>query len=72
MQPMPQQHAGAQRRERPERYGPSKMAHHRRTVWRRDGTLGRLLERRPLRLDERGRIDHEVWCVDATQVRPRA
>lgn len=62
-------HTGAQWRELPDRYGPWKTAHSRLTRWRADGTLGRLLERLHLMLDERGLIDHEVWCVDATHVR---
>ena len=62
-------HTGAQWRELPERYGSWKTAHSRLTRWRADGTFDRVLERLHLRLDERGLIDHDLWCVDATHVR---
>ena len=39
------------------------------TRWRADGTVDRILERLHPKLDERGRIDHDLWCVDATSIR---
>ena len=38
-------------------------------VWQRDGTIDRILERLQMKLDEEGRIDFDLWCVDATPVR---
>ena len=62
-------HTGAQWRELPDRYGNWESVHDRLTRRRRDGTLDRLLERLHLRLNERGLIDEDLWCVDATAVR---
>ena len=53
-------HTGAQWRELPERYGKSKSVHDRLSRWRADGTFDRILERLHMRLDERGRIDHDL------------
>jgi transposase len=60
---------GAQWRDLPERYGPWQTAYERFARWRREGLFDRLLERLRLRLDEEGRIDPELWCVDSTHVR---
>jgi transposase len=62
-------HTGAQWRELPDRYGRWKSVYDRFRRWRLDGTTDRILERLLLRLDERGRIDHDLWCVDATSIR---
>lgn len=62
-------HTGGQWRELPDRYGKWKSVHDRLTRWRADGTIDRILQRLHLKLDERGRIDHDLWCVDATSIR---
>lgn len=62
-------HTGAQWRELPERYGKWKSVHDRLTRWRKDGTIDRILERLHLKLNERGLIDNDLWCVDATSIR---
>ena len=62
-------HSGAQWRELPERYGPWQTVYWRYNRWRRDGTIDRMLERLQLRLDAEGRIDVDLWCIDATQIR---
>jgi transposase len=62
-------HTGAQGRELPERYGKWKSVHDRLTRWRQDGTLDRILERLHRGLDKRGKLDHDLWCVDATSIR---
>jgi transposase len=62
-------HTGSQWRELPERYGNWKSVHDRLTRWRRDGTIDRILGRLHLRLSDRGLIDTDLWCVDATNIR---
>src|SRR5687768_5778958 len=62
-------HTGAQWRELPERYGTRSTVHDRLTLWRKDGTLDRILERLHMTLDEQGRIDTDLWLIDATNIR---
>lgn len=62
-------HTGAQWRELPERYGNWKTVYDRFRRWQRDGTLERMLDRLQMRLDADGRIDFDLWCVDATPIR---
>jgi transposase len=62
-------HSGAQWRELPERYGPWQTVYWRYHRWRKDGTIDRMLARLHLALDAAGRIDVELWCIDATQIR---
>lgn len=62
-------YTGAHWRELPERYGKRSSVHDRLNRWRADGTLDRILERLHLKLDEQGRIDLDLWCIDATQIR---
>jgi transposase len=62
-------HTGAQWREVPERYGPWKTLYNRFARWRDDGTFDRILARLQLKLDEQGRIDWDLWCIDGSSVR---
>jgi transposase len=62
-------HTGAPWRDVPERYGPWQTVYDRFNKWRKDGTWARLLERLQVQLNEQGRIDWELWCVDTTIVR---
>jgi transposase len=62
-------HSGAQWREMPERYGKWKSIYHRFNRWRADGTIDRMLQRLQMKLDQDGRIDWNLWCIDGTHVR---
>ena len=62
-------HTGAQWRELPERYGNWKSVHDRLSRWRAHGTFDRILERLHLQWNEQGRIDGDLWLVDATHIR---
>lgn len=62
-------HTGAQWRELPERYGKWKSVYDRYNRWSKDGTIERILARLQLELDARGRIDTNLWCIDATLIR---
>src|SRR3954451_241773 len=60
---------GAPWRDLPDRYGRWKTVHDRSTKLRRSGLLDRILGGPQLRLDERGLIDFDLWCVDGSSVR---
>jgi transposase len=60
---------GARWRQVPERYGKWKSVHDRFRRWRKDGAIDRILERLHSRLDPRGRIDHDLRCIDAASIR---
>lgn len=62
-------YTGAQWRELPERYGPWKTVYGRFRRWRGEGLFDRLLRRLQVRLDRRGRIDWDLFCIDGTSVR---
>ena len=62
-------HTGAQWREMPERYGKWQSVFDRFNRWRKDGTIDKILRRLQTRLDEDGRIDWDLWCIDGTNVR---
>jgi transposase len=62
-------HAGAPWRDLPKHYGPWQTVYARFNRWRQDGTWNRILSRFLGRLDRQGRIDHDLWCIDATIVR---
>ncbi len=60
---------GAPWRDLPERFGPWQTVYDHFASWRRDGVLARILEALQVKLDERGLIDWELWCVDGAIVR---
>jgi transposase len=60
---------GAPWRDLPKGYGPWQTVHRRFTSWRKTGLLDRMLEGLQIRLDERGGIDWDLWCVDGSSVR---
>lgn len=62
-------HTGAPWRDLPARFGPWKTVHERLTRWRADGTWDRLATILLTELDERGRVDRRLWCIDGTVVR---
>ena len=62
-------HTGAPWRDLPERYGKWKTVHDRFTKLRRSRLLDRILEALQVRLDEKGLIDFELWCVDGSSIR---
>jgi transposase len=62
-------HTGAPWRDLPERYGPCKTVFARFTRWRRDGTWNRVATALLDELDDKGLIDHNLWCIDGTVIR---
>lgn len=63
---------GSPWRDLPERYGPWQTAYNRFNLWRKNGMFDRILQRLQMRLDEEGRIDWDLWCVDGSSVRAHA
>jgi transposase len=62
-------HTGAPWRDLPERYGPWQTVFDRFNGWRRDGTWARIVTSLLDELDDKGQIDHDLWCIDGTVVR---
>lgn len=60
---------GAPWRDLPERFGPWQTVYDRFSRWRREGVFARVIEALAVKLDERGLIDWELWCVDGANVR---
>ncbi len=60
---------GSPWRDLPERFGPWKTAYNRFNRWRKEGLFDRILERLQVTLDEEGRIEWVLWCVDGSNVR---
>ena len=60
---------GAPWRDLPERFGSCKTVHRYFTRWRADGVFERILNALQIKLDEKGLIDFELWCVDGASVR---
>src|SRR5262245_4838372 len=59
-------HTGAPWPDTPERYGPWQTVYDRFNRWRKDGTWAQILDALLLQLDRAGRIDRDLWCIDAT------
>jgi transposase len=64
-------HTGAPWRDIPDAYGPWETIYGRFRRWRRDGTWARVLTHLLEDLEQRGRLGHDLWLVDATVVRAR-
>src|SRR5437868_6155074 len=62
-------HTGAPWRDLPECYGPWQTIFTRFNRWRQDGTWVRLVTSLLDELDDRGQIDHDLWCIDGSVIR---
>lgn len=60
---------GAPWRDLPQRYGPWHTVYDRFRRWQKQGLFDRILERLQGRLDQKGKIDWDLWCVDGSSVR---
>jgi len=60
---------GAPWRDLPDRFGPFQTVHRYFSNWRRDGIFAAIVEALQIKLDCRGLIDWELWCVDGANVR---
>lgn len=60
---------GAPWRDLPERFGSCKTVHRYFSNWRRCGVFAAIIEALQIKLDARGLIDWELWCVDGANVR---
>ena len=61
--------SGSPWRDLPERFGPWKTGYNRFSRWRKERLFDQILERLQMTLDEDGRIDWDLWCVDGSSVR---
>ena len=62
-------HTGAPWRDLPDRFGPWQTVYDHFSRWRKAGVFARVVEALQLKLDERGLIDWDLWCVDGAHVR---
>ena len=60
---------GAPWRDLPERFGPWQTVFDHFRKWRRCGVFDRLVDALQVKLDEKGLIDWQLWCVDGASVR---
>ena len=60
---------GAPWRDLPGRFGPWQTAYDRFNMYRKNGMFDRILGRLQMKLDESGKIDWELFCVDGSSVR---
>lgn len=60
---------GAPWRDVPDRYGPWQTVYDRYAKLRRSGRLDQIIAALQLRLNEAGRIDPDLFCIDGTNVR---
>jgi transposase len=63
---------GAPWRDLPERFGPWQTVYRYFSTWRKAGVFARIIDALQIKLDERGLIDWELWCVDGANVRAAA
>jgi transposase len=60
---------GAPWRDLPERFGPWQTVHRHFSQWRKAGVFAKIIDALQIKLDEKGLIDWELWCVDGASVR---
>jgi transposase len=60
---------GAPWRDLPERFGSCKTVHRYFSQWRADGVFAKIIDALQIKLDRKGLIDWELWCVDGASVR---
>jgi len=60
---------GAPWRDLPERYGPWQTVYDHFRNWRKGGVFASVVEALQVKLDNRGRVDWDLWCVDGSSVR---
>jgi transposase len=60
---------GAPWRDLPERFGPWQTVYDRLVRYRTDGTLDKIIQLLQVKLDRKGKIDWELWCIDGTNIR---
>lgn len=60
---------GAPWRDLPERFGPWQTVYRYFTTWRRTGVFAQIVDTLQVKLDQKGLIDWELWCVDGAHVR---
>lgn len=60
---------GAPWRDLPERFGPHSTAHRYFSEWRKAGVFDRIVDALQVKLDDKGYIDWQLWCVDGASVR---
>jgi len=60
---------GAPWRDLPERFGSCKTVHRHFSQWRQSGVFAKIIDALQIKLDQKGLIDWELWCVDGASVR---
>jgi transposase len=60
---------GAPWRDLPERFGPWQTVYDHFSRWRKRGVFAAIIEALQVKLDDKGYIDWELWCVDGAHVR---
>lgn len=60
---------GAPWRDLPERFGPWQTVYDHFATWRREGVFACVIDALQIKLDAKGLIDWELWCVDGANVR---
>lgn len=60
---------GAPWRDLPERFGPWQTVYDHFSRWRKGGVFDRIVEALQIKLDQKGLIDWDLWCVDGASVR---
>jgi transposase len=60
---------GAQWRDLPDRFGPWETVYGYFGKWRASGVFDSILDALHRRLDQGGKIDWDLWCIDGTSIR---